>query len=226
MSYKISRAGMESDQDATPCSGSPAFEPVKFAFCINSCLWHSGPYADLDECPKRGTSRLNESGRARRNFSYIPPIRRLHAFVLRLFGSSCHFTQRSWGTSDSILLTNWGLGLYCSGSHTMFGCAGAWAPCVTHIERSHARTLAHLQLKQPHIMPIFLNHLFPQGLARIIPYGRGVMARINAMPIYAWARLVIIVAGTEMLERARGFAVNWAARYVSFSTRFDVTDVL
>ena len=53
---------MESDQDATPCSGSPAFEPVKFAFCINSCLWHSGPYTDLDECLKRGTSRLNESG--------------------------------------------------------------------------------------------------------------------------------------------------------------------
>ena len=75
-------------------------------------------------------------------------------------------------------------------------------------------------------MLIFLNRLFPQGLARIIPYGRGVMARINAMPIYAWARLVVVVAGTEMLERARGFVVNWAARYVSFSTRFDVTDVL
>ena len=57
------------------------FEPVKFVCCINSCICYTGPYADLDKCPKCETLRLDESGRARRTFSYIPLIPRLRALV-------------------------------------------------------------------------------------------------------------------------------------------------
>jgi Transposase family tnp2 len=57
------------------------FEPVKFVCCINSCVCYTGPYADLDKCPRCGTSRLNEFGRARRTFSYMPLIPRLRALM-------------------------------------------------------------------------------------------------------------------------------------------------
>ena len=57
------------------------FRPVEFACCINSCICYTGPYADLDECPKCTTSRLDESGRARRTFSYMPLIPRLRALM-------------------------------------------------------------------------------------------------------------------------------------------------
>src|SRR5258708_21526032 len=57
------------------------FGPMKFACCINSCICYTGPYADLDKCAKCGTSRLNESGRARRMFSYMPLIPRLCALM-------------------------------------------------------------------------------------------------------------------------------------------------
>jgi len=56
-------------------------EPVKIACCINSCICYTGQYADLDKCPKCKTSRLNESGRARRIFSYMPLIPRLRALM-------------------------------------------------------------------------------------------------------------------------------------------------
>ena len=65
------------------------FEPVRFACCINSCICYAGPYAELDECPKCGASRLNESGRARRTFSYMPLIPHLRALV-----SNCTFAPR------------------------------------------------------------------------------------------------------------------------------------
>ena len=57
------------------------FEPVEFACCINSCICYTGLYADLDKCPNCKTSRLNESGRARRMFLYIPLIPRLRALM-------------------------------------------------------------------------------------------------------------------------------------------------
>src|SRR6266849_7521667 len=54
---------------------------MKFACCINLCICYTGPYANLDKCPNCKTSRLNESGRARRMFSYMPLIPRLHALM-------------------------------------------------------------------------------------------------------------------------------------------------
>src|SRR5260221_1468519 len=57
------------------------FRPVEFACCINSCICYAGPYADLDECPKCTTLRLDGFGRARRKFSYMPLIPRLCALM-------------------------------------------------------------------------------------------------------------------------------------------------
>ena len=57
------------------------FEPVQFACCINSCVCYTGSYAELDKCPKCETSRLDESGRARRTFSYMPLVPRLRALM-------------------------------------------------------------------------------------------------------------------------------------------------
>ena len=57
------------------------FEPVEFACCINSCICYTALYADLDKCPNCKTSRLNESGRARRMFLYMPLIPRLRALM-------------------------------------------------------------------------------------------------------------------------------------------------
>ena len=57
------------------------FEPMKFTCCINSCICYTGPYANLEECLKCRTSCLNESGRARRMFTYIPLIPHLHVLM-------------------------------------------------------------------------------------------------------------------------------------------------
>jgi hypothetical protein len=82
MSYNFSKAGMENlAKTRSHVRALSRFEPVKFACCINSCICYTGPYADLDKCPKCGTSRLNESGRARRMFSYMPLIPRLRALM-------------------------------------------------------------------------------------------------------------------------------------------------
>ncbi len=75
MSYNFSKAGMESlAKTRSHVRVLSCFGPVKFACCINSCICYTGPYADLDKCPKCGTLSLNESGRARRMFSYMPLI--------------------------------------------------------------------------------------------------------------------------------------------------------
>lgn len=82
MSYNFSKAGMENlAKTRSHVRALSRFEPVKFACCINSCICYTGSYADLEECPKCGTSRLNESGRARRTFSYMPLIPRLRALM-------------------------------------------------------------------------------------------------------------------------------------------------
>jgi hypothetical protein len=82
MSYNFSKAGMQNlDKTRSHVQALSRFKPVKFACCINSCICYTGSYADLDECPNCGTSRLNESGRARRTFSYMPLIPRLRALI-------------------------------------------------------------------------------------------------------------------------------------------------
>jgi len=82
MSHNFSKAGMENlAKTRSRVRALSRFEPVKFACCINSCICYTGLYADLDKCPKCGTSRLNESGRARRIFSYMPLIPRLRALM-------------------------------------------------------------------------------------------------------------------------------------------------
>jgi len=82
VSYLFSKAGMENlAKTRAHVRSLSRIEPVRFASCINSCICYTGPYTELDECPKCGTSRLNESGRARRTFSYMPLIPRLRALV-------------------------------------------------------------------------------------------------------------------------------------------------
>ena len=58
------------------------FKPMEFACCINSCICYTGPYTDLDGCLKCKTSCLNESGRARQTFSYMPLIPHLCVLML------------------------------------------------------------------------------------------------------------------------------------------------
>ena len=82
MSHNFSKAGMVNlAKTRSHVRALSRFEPVKFACCINSCICYTGPDANLDECPKCKTSRLDESGRARRMFSYIPLIPRLRALM-------------------------------------------------------------------------------------------------------------------------------------------------
>jgi Transposase family tnp2 len=82
MSYNFSKAGMKNlAETRSHVRALSRFEPVKFACCINSCICYTGPYADYDKCPNCGISRLNESGGARRTFSYIPLIPRLRALM-------------------------------------------------------------------------------------------------------------------------------------------------
>ena len=70
MSYNFSKAGMENlAKTRSHVRALSRFEPMIFACCINSCICYASPYADLDKCPKCETSRLNESGRARRTSS-------------------------------------------------------------------------------------------------------------------------------------------------------------
>lgn len=44
-------------------------------------LQYTGPYANFDKCPNCGILHLNESGRARRTFSYMPLITCLRALI-------------------------------------------------------------------------------------------------------------------------------------------------
>jgi len=82
MSHNFSKAGMENlAKTRSHVRALSRFEPVKFACCVNSCICYTGLYADLDECPNCRTSRLNESGRPRLMFSYIPLIPRLRALM-------------------------------------------------------------------------------------------------------------------------------------------------
>ena len=82
MSYIFSETGMVNlAKTRSHVRALSRFSPVEFACCINSCICYTGQYADLDECPKCKTSRLHESGRARRTFSYMPLIPRLRALM-------------------------------------------------------------------------------------------------------------------------------------------------
>lgn len=82
MSYTFSNAGMETlAKTRSHARYLSRFEPVKLECCVNSCMCFTGPHADLNECPRCKMSRLNESGQARRTFSYMPLIPRLRAFV-------------------------------------------------------------------------------------------------------------------------------------------------
>ena len=59
----------------------------------------------------------------------------------------------------------------------------------------------------------------------LIPYIRGLMARVVAAVAYAWARGIVFEGGTEVLDRALAFAREWAVRCVVISFYFTVTDV-
>ena len=57
------------------------FQPVRYDCCPNSCICYTGPYKDLEKCPKCGTSRLHPDGRPRKYFEYMPLIPRLRAMA-------------------------------------------------------------------------------------------------------------------------------------------------
>ena len=110
MSYNFSKAGMENlTKTRSHVRALSCFKPVEFTCCINSCICYTRPYADLDECPNCKTSRLNEYGRARRTFSYMPLIPRLRAlasnrtYAARLqYRAEEHAKARRTGTTTDI----------------------------------------------------------------------------------------------------------------------------
>lgn len=57
------------------------FQPVLYDCCINSCVCFTGPYEKLNDCPVCSTGRLDDEGRPRAQFSYLPIIPRLRAMV-------------------------------------------------------------------------------------------------------------------------------------------------
>ena len=93
MSHIFSEAGMENlTKTQSRVRSLSRFKPVEFACCINSCICYTGPYANLDGCPKCKTSHLNESGRARRMFSYMPLIPHLCVLMLnRTYATRLHY---------------------------------------------------------------------------------------------------------------------------------------
>ena len=90
MAYNFSKAGMENlARMRSHVRFLSRFEPVVFVCCINLCICYTGKYADLNECPKCKTSRLDESGRARRTFSYMPLIPHLRALMSNRTYATC-----------------------------------------------------------------------------------------------------------------------------------------
>jgi len=88
MSYTFSNAGMETlAKTRSHAWYLSHFKPVKLECCVNSCVCFTGLHASLNECPRCKTSHLNKSGEARRTFSYMPLIPRLHTFM-----SNCAYT--------------------------------------------------------------------------------------------------------------------------------------
>ena len=82
MVYNFSKAGMLNfAKTRSHVWYLSRFKPIEFACCINSCICYAGPYAELEECLKCKTSRLDGSGRARQMFSYMSLIPRLCALV-------------------------------------------------------------------------------------------------------------------------------------------------
>jgi len=82
MSYTFSNAGMETlAKTQSHAWYLSCFKPVKLECCINSCVCFTGLHASLNECLRCKTSHLNESGEARRTFSYMPLVPRLRAFM-------------------------------------------------------------------------------------------------------------------------------------------------
>jgi hypothetical protein len=63
-------------------------------------------------------------------------------------------------------------------------------------------------------MPTSLNTMFSQTPPWIIRYGQDLVGHVIATRAYAWAYSIIVEAGTELLERAHRFAVEWEARCV------------
>ena len=74
-----------------------------------------------------------------------------------------------------------------------------------HMRRAFTRLQLGRHFTQPPPMPPFLD-LFPQGTPNII--------RIIVNCAYAWSRPIIVEAGNDVLQRAEGHLVGWAARCI------------
>jgi hypothetical protein len=62
------------------------FKPVKYNMCEDSCILFAGPYAHLRQCPKPkcGKNCYDSHGSPTKQFTYLPLIARLKAFLARL----------------------------------------------------------------------------------------------------------------------------------------------
>jgi hypothetical protein len=69
------------------------------------------------------------------------------------------------------------------------------------------------------------NLIFLQLPPWIVPYVRGLMARVVATVAFAWARGIFIEGGTDVLDRALAFAREWASRCVLIFSQFAIADV-
>jgi hypothetical protein len=52
------------------------------------------------------------------------------------------------------------------------------------------------------------------------------MARVIATRLYAWARLIVLEVGAELLQQAHAFAVERAAMCVSIFLYFAAADIM
>jgi hypothetical protein len=57
------------------------FNATAYDCCLNSCVCYTGPYKDLQKCPKCDEPRFKANGRPRQRFQYIPIIPRLQKMM-------------------------------------------------------------------------------------------------------------------------------------------------
>ena len=82
------------------------FQPVRYSCCISSCVCFTGPYEDLQQCPKCKADRYKADGTTpRAYFEYLPIIPRLRAMVANsLYARKMQY--RSNHTHDPTKLTD------------------------------------------------------------------------------------------------------------------------
>ena len=82
------------------------FQPVRYSCCVSSCVCFTGPYEDLQQCPKCNADRYKADGTTpRAYFEYLPIIPRLRAMVANTLYAR-KMQHRSNRTRDPTKLTD------------------------------------------------------------------------------------------------------------------------